>query len=306
MWEQLGLQHLRALDAILETGSVTRAAAGLGLSQSALSHQLARLREVLDDPLVVRGAKGMVPTPRALALAAPLRRALVELELALTTGASWAPATSTRLFRLALPDAYATAVLPTILERVAQEAPGVDIDVRPLIGAPFVEALERGEIDLTGGATTLSSSNVLRWRAALKEDFASVVRLNHPEVGESLDLDTFCALNHVLISPDGGRGGIVDEALAALGRRRRVQLTIRYFLAAPLIVAASDLILTGPRSVLRYVCQRAPLRLVETPLELPGFQLGLFWHQRVQEDPGHRWLRDVVASAFRTTDLESG
>ena len=293
---QLNLTQLRALDALLAERSVTRAAHRLGLSQSAVSHALRGLRDTLGDALLVRGQGGMVPTRRAEALAAPLHRALRDLEAALSSKPGFEPATSRRTFTLATPDGFALTLLPDLLSVLRAEAPHVDLDVRPpQMGQPAAP-LESGEVDLVVGVG-LDAVPGVRTRVLQDERFACVVRADHPRVGADLDLDTYCGLPHALMSPTGSGLGVVDRALAELGRSRRVAVRIRSFIAAPLVVSRSDLVLTGPRAQLRALAALAPLRLLEPPLALPTFQVRSYWHERSQEDPAHRWLRGAVVRA---------
>ena len=296
--QQLNLHHLRALDALLAERNVTRAASRLGMTQSAVSHALGGLREALGDPLLVRGRGRMVPTPRAEALAGPLHAALLALEAALVEGPRFDPATANRTFVMAMGDAFSLTLLPQLLRIVRQEAPGVDLDVRPAPGGSSAVALERGDVDLAFGVD-IPNVVALRTRALFEDSFACLVREGHPEVGATLDLDTFCRLPHALMSPEGSGPGVVDRVLAELGRSRRVALRIRYFVAAPLVVSESDLILTGPRRQLTRLAQRAPLRVLEPPMPMPHFTTRMIWHLRAQEDPAHRWLREAVVRALR-------
>lgn len=291
--ERLNLQHLRALDVLLTERSVTRAAQRLGMTQSAVSHALRGLREILDDALLVRGAGGMLPTPRAEALRTPLARALRDLESALSASQSFDPE-APRTFRVAMSDAFTLLLLPELMAIVRAEAPGLDLDVRPSPRGRPAQALERGEIDLALVVGTLPEGSSLRTRLLARGELACVVRSDHPRVGATLDLDTFCALPHALISPRGEGPGVVDSVLDALGRSRRIHLRIRYFLAAPLLIARSDLILTGPRRLMQRLANMASLKVLEPPLALPGFTTHLLWHARMHDDPGHRWFRDAV------------
>ncbi len=295
--EQLNVHHLRALDAILAERSVTRAAVRLGITQSAVSHALRGLRDALEDPLLVRGAGGMVPTPRALALQQPLHRALNDLEAALSDGPTFDPATSTRTFRLLMPDSFTLSVLPGLLDLLASEAPGVDLDVRPppLGGS----GLEGGDADLSFVVGKRAFSPSLRKRTLFDGRLACIVRRDHPEVSDELDLDTYCALPHALMSPLGSGPGIIDGELAKIGRSRRVHLRIRFFLAAPLLIARSNMVLTGPRDLLEAFVPLAPVRLLEPPVHAEAFQASMLWHERNHEDPGHRWLRQSVVRAMQ-------
>lgn len=292
---RLDLHHLRALDALLDTRSVTRAAARLGVTQSALSHTLRGLRAVIGDPLLVRGPGGLVPTPRAEAMAGPLRQAMAALAAVLSAGPGWEPATAQRTFSLTMADALSMTVMRGLLTVVRAEAPGVDLVVRA--AGDGLASLTRGDIDLAFvvGVPDLPGVHV---RALFEEDFVCLVRQGHPEVGETLDLDTWTRLGHALVSPLGGSGSVVDTALAALGRHRRVVLRVPYFLAAPLLIASSDLVLTLPRRVAMLLVELAPLRLLEPPIALPHFTQRMVWPTRLQDDPGHRWLRDVVVRSL--------
>ena len=258
---RLALHHLRALDALLQARSVTRAAERLGLTQSAVSHSLRQLREVLDDPLFVRAGDGLEPTPRAAQMREPLRQALHHLGSVLASGAEWTPATGRRAFLIAMGDLHMLTLLPPLLTRLRAEAPGVDLDVRPPPeGRPELGVLQGADL-----AVAVRSPQVtgVRGRTLFDESFACMVRADHPAVGAALDLETFLRLDHALMSPQGGGPTVVDTALAAIGRSRRVMLKIGYFLAAPLIVAESDLILTAPRSL-------APLSIPPQPPTAPS------------------------------------
>ncbi|MBK9648567.1 MAG: LysR family transcriptional regulator [Deltaproteobacteria bacterium] len=300
---QLELHHLRALDALLSERNATRAAARLGLTQSALSHSLRSLRDVLEDPLFVRGPGGLVPTPRAEAMAGPLRRALAELTRALDTQARWDPAQASRRFTLVMGDAFALTLLPTLLALVRAEAPGVDLDVRaPPRGQPEL-GLERLDADLALGVN-FDPLPGQRTRALLSETFACIARADHPELRDGLDLDTYCRLPHALVTPRGDGNSVVDTALAKLGRERRVVLRIEYFLAAPLLVAHSDLLLTLPRRLAQHLETLAALRVYAPPLALPGFTWRMLWADRTDEDPACVWLRALVLRAATADGVE--
>ena len=288
--DRLSLQHLLALDALLAERHVTRAASRLGRTPSAVSHALSDLRDVLGDPLFVRAGGAMVPTPRALLLVGPLRRALADLDRALTGPAGFDPATAERTFTLRLPDSFTLSLLPPLLDRVRREAPGVGFDILPPAGPA---GLDDADLAVLVGQ---AEAPWLRTRFVRTGRFACCVRADHPDVGDALDLDTYCRLPHALMSPLGHGPGTVDTALAALGRSRRVQLRIRYVLAAPLVVAQSDLVLTGPDDLLHAFAALAPLRVLAPPLAIDAFPVRLAWHERLHGDPGHRWLREQVAA----------
>lgn len=296
--QRLSLHQLGVLRTLLEARSVTRAAQSLGISQPAASHALRGLRDALDDPLLVPGARGLVLTPRAEAMLGPVSRALADLERALAAPADFEPATARRTFALSTWDGLTLTLVPALLERLRARAPGIDLDVLPVPPEGAAVPLTEGRTDLAIEVRPADAPG-LRQRLLFDDDFVCVVRADHPSVGDTLDLETWLALPHALISPQGGGSSVVDERLAALGRSRRVQLRIRYFLAAPMIVARSDLVLTAPRSLAEGMARLVPLRLLEAPLPLPAFKTQLVWHERSDLDPAHTWLRKQIVDVAR-------
>ncbi len=296
--DRLSLNQLRVLLTLLDTSSVTAAARRLGITQPAASHALRALREVLDDPLLVASGAGMVRTPRAEAIHGPLRRLLHDLHRTLAAPADFDPASARRTFVVATWDGITVTLLPSLLARLRAEAPGIDLDVVPLPEAGAAEGLAGARFDLATEVRPRDAPG-LRQRVLQEDAFVCVVRADHPEVGEVLDLDTWLRLPHALISPKGDGRSVVDAVLAERGLTRRIQLRIRYFLAAPLIVSRSDLVLTAPRSLAEGLARLVPLRLLEAPLPLPHFKTHLLWHERSDLDPAHRWLRQVIAEVSR-------
>lgn len=306
----LDLNLLVVLDALLRERHVTRAAAQLGVSQSAASHALARLRSQLGDPLLVRDKSGLVPTRRAEALAEPLAAALAALRTALAKPEPFVPATSRRSFRVATADYGLLVVLPGLLGRLASEAPGIDLAVRDYGGKPFTEALAEDECDIAIGPLGAVSTHVfgtartptsIRERRLFRERFVCLARRDHPGIGKTLDLDTYAALPHAFIAPRGTPGGVVDDALAERGRSRRVALMVQNFLVGPFAVASSDLIITIGERLARAFSDVLPLAVYEPPIPLPRFAMHLMWHERTHREAAHKWLRDVIIAT--TKDL---
>ena len=292
----IDLNLLVALDALLEERHVTRAARRIGRTQSATSHSLARLREILGDPLLVRSGAVLVPTPRAIELAGPVRAILDAIRRTLA-GARFEPATASRTFSIASADYGELVVLPPLLEATARGAAGIDLVVRP---APADAAAELGTggLDLVIGVAMMDGASIHR-RTLFDDDFVCVVRARHPVLRRGLDLDRFCEMGHVFIAPRGTRGGVVDDALAKKKRSRRVVAMVPTFLAAPAIVAGTDLVLTMPRRLADRLAVAFDLRVLEPPLALPRFTTSAYWHERLQHDPGHTWLRGAIAGTAR-------
>jgi DNA-binding transcriptional LysR family regulator len=298
---QLDLNLLVALDALLVEGNVTRAAERLGLSQPAMSHALNRLRVLLDDPILVRTPRGMVPTPRAEELAPAIHAALDDIDRALRGRPPFDPSTARRAFTIAAVDLSELTILPPLLARIAEDAPGIDLLVRPLRLDTIEEELESGLVDVAFVVLNADDDlGALRQRL-FHESFVCVVRADHPTVGEALTIEEFVALDHALVGPRGRRGGFVDSELARLGLTRRVALMVPHFLVAPMVVAKSDLILTLPERIARAFAAILPLRIVPTPapLTLAGFDVSQIWHERQSLDPAHAWLRGLIADVCR-------
>ncbi|MFP2927106.1 LysR family transcriptional regulator [Pyxidicoccus sp. 3LG] len=301
----INLNLVVALDALLTEANVTRAARRLGVTQSAMSHSLRQLRELLGDALLIRGRGGMMRTPRAEQLAGPLHRGLLELQRALRSEPVFEPRTATRHFTLATGDYFAAALLPELLSLLGREAPGVDLVIRHLIPDTVHTLLESGEVELAVGAFPDPSLS-LRQQKLFTEDFVCVVRQGHPAARKGLDLETYLSLPHVLISPRGEGAGAVDTALAKLGRSRRIALRLPYFLTAPLVVASSDHVLTAPRRLVEPFAGAWPLQVLPPPVALRSFDVLQFWHERFDGDPAHRWLRSRMLQAASCPPCQPG
>jgi DNA-binding transcriptional LysR family regulator len=298
------LNLIVAFDAMAREQSVTRAARRLGVTQSAVSHALRRLRELLGDPLLVRGRSGMVLTPRAQALVVPVRTGLLTLQRALSQPTSFDPTTAKRAFAIVSPDLFDLIVMPQLLERVRRDAPGVDIAVVASEPRRLAERLETGEVDIAvvprvEGVPREDPPGVLR-RTLVHDTFTCFVRDDHPALGRArrrtLTLDTYVGMSHALV----GEGlGFVDRALEAKGLTRRIAVRVPTFYAALSIVAHSDLVLTGPTPLRRLSAGLPPIATVAPPLTLPEHALDLLWHERFAKDPAHAWLRTSITDVVR-------
>lgn len=294
----LDLDLLVYLDAMLRLRSVTRAAEEVGVTQSAMSHALRRLRDRLGDALLVRAGGGMALTPAAEHLHAPLRGALVDLHRALALPPTFSPARAVRTFRLATPDLFDILLLPPLLRRLQAQAPGIDLEVGPYGREPLGQRLATGTLDLAivpvqQGSPPPPGSSALVRQTLFRDHFRCFLRAGHPALKQEWSVDTWLSLRHLLISPEGRGDGVVDRALADEGRSRRVGLRIRAFSAAPALVARTDLVLTAPASMARVA---GPLGIVDlpTPIPLPGHGIAMLWHRRFGSDPGLLWLRALL------------
>jgi len=292
---RLDLNLLVSLDTLLAERNVTRAAQRLGLSQPALSAQLKQLRAALDDPLLIPAARGMTPTARAEALREPLRAALASLQGLVTQSQSFDPASAQQTFRIAASDAIHSATSVRFAQTLVRIAPSCRLALLPYDGAHSLEQMAAGEVDLWLGAHP-SMPEALRARALYAEGFLCVTRLCHWAVSQPLDLDTYCSLSHVMVSPSGGGFyGMVDDALAALGRQRRVIVSLNSFLLLPEVIAGSDFIATIPARLARNWATQ--LAVLAPPCELVRYDVMMGWHPRAHADPAQVWLRDAIVQA---------
>jgi DNA-binding transcriptional LysR family regulator len=297
----LDLNLLVALDALLEERNVTRAAERTGVTQSAMSHALARLRALVGDPLLVRGRSGMVATARAEALALPIRRALEGIVLALETPEPFEPKTAHLSIRIATSDYGELVLLPKLVRRLEQEAPHIDLRLIPNSG-DSVGPLVQGVVDLV--VAPVRPGDEVQGVLAKKlfdESFVCIVRRGHPLAKKKLTLARFAAASHALIAPRGREGSLADDSLARLGLSRRVAVTLPHFLVAPHVVAESDLVLVLAARVASQLATPLGLVVLAPPKELglTGFRMSALWHERTQHDPAHRWVRELFTDVAK-------
>lgn len=298
---RLDLTLLLVLDGALRHRKLGPVARQLGLSQPAVSHALARLREIFDDPLFLRRPGGVEPTARALGLAPGIASMLALARAALARPAPFDPARSERVFRLTGLDYEASRFGPPLLARFAAAGPGLRLSVRPHARDAALRALAEGEVDLAIGFFPRRPPEILAQRL-YEETYLVAAAAAHPALAgrEALDLDTYCALDHVLVSLDGGLEGTVDAALARLGRRRRVVAAMPLFLPVLEAVAEGAALVTMPRRVVLRYAQRFGLRALAPPLAVRPFTLSAAWHRRQEGDPALRWLLGEVAAVADT------
>lgn len=291
---QIDLNLLRVLEALVREQNVTRAGVRLGLSQSAMSHALARAREVFDDPILVRAHGRMTATERARVLAVAVRTGLASIESALCESTRFDPKTAQRLFTLAMSDYEELVLLPPLLARLREQAPGVDLAVVPAPSSleSVLQALSQGALELAVGPLhAMEHGPGMAHETLFDDEFVCVARRGHPLARGALTLTRFCKASHLLIAPRGQRGGFVDDLLAAQGRARRIALSVPHFMVALHLVAASDLLLTVATRVATGFTEPLGVVTMRSPVELPGFKVSMIWHERSSGDPGLAWLR---------------
>lgn len=295
----IDLNLLVAFDALIAERSVTRAGTRIGRTQPAMSAALSRLRALLGDELFVRSPKGLQPTPRALELAEPLGRALAEIQRTLEFTQAFDPQTSATTFSLGLSEHPAYRVLPRLVEKLRVAAPSITLRVRSFTPRDdAVAMLDGGEIDVAIGVPPTAVLGRILTRPLFEERMVCIVRKDHPCAGTPLDLPTFLSLSHLLVSPENDRFGIVDQALAKQGLKRRLALTLPHMYAAPPLIARSDMIATIMAGVAAESGHAKDLCVLALPLELAEVVFVTTWHRRNDTHPAQRWLREFISSLF--------
>lgn len=302
----LDLNLLRVFDEVMTERSLTRAARKLSLTQPAVSNALRRFREATDDELIKRSGQTMVPTPRALALWPAVREALRQLQEVLTPS-NFIPAEASTTFVLAMADATATKLMPGLVEVMDRDAPGISIRVVPLTTRDPRRLLDEESADLAIGYFPAAFAD-LTARAQAGEtvafahqrlysgEYVCVMRREHPLASEPLTLDRYCAARHLLVSFSGRPFGFIDEALALLGRERRIVLTVNQFFTAGRVVASSNLLTVLPHHFVNVTGIADQLVLRELPFPVPTVHVDALWHHRVHRVSAHEWLRATIAA----------
>lgn len=294
--EKIDLNLLKMLDAVVRTGSVSRAATAVGLSKPAASHALARLRTQLGDPILVRAGQRYILTDHARAIGPRVTAALDEARAVLSAERPFDAKTLRREFRILATDQVLSLVGLRVGQKVSAVAPDVALRFVPL-DLDLAGALGR-DADLAIGVMRTLPAELSRQRL-FEDRFAVVARRGHPEIRGALTMEQYLARDHVAIAPRGDPGSVVDAALAARKLRRRAVRWVPYYLTALELVAESDCIATmSERLALRHA-DRFGLDLFEPPFPLPAGAVVQVWHPRIDAEPGHAWLRGVIASVAR-------
>lgn len=290
----LDLNLLIVLEAVLEEQNVANASRRVNLSPSATSHALARLRDTLGDPLLVKSGRKLVRTPRGDALLPRVKRALAEVEDVFRSKPFDAHSLA-RAFRIATTDHVPFVLLPALDAILEAEAPNVDVFcVSP--GPPKLSRVRTGEVDCAIRLSGIPSDEFTRL-ALFEDELVAVVRKGHPAGCGPWALEEFAALQHVLVSPDGTAHGVVDRLLEPHGLRRRISRLLPTFCEAAHLVAVTDAVAMLPRRLVDVLGPKFGLVRAQTALVLPAFTISLIWHQRTDADPEHQWFRRALARA---------
>ncbi len=303
---RLDLNLLVALDALLTERSVTRAAARVGLGQSAMSHNLARLRTLFGDELLTRAPDGMRPTPRALALVDPVRVALSQIQALVSQPDAFDPRTAERTFRIGMPDSVEVLLGPALLDYLCLAAPGVRLRLYTINSLQLLDDLDADRLDLAVGIGAFAEGQAHhKRRLLLTETYLCMFNAGLTGITLPISVDDYVRLPHVLTSLRRGERGVVDDALAKLGLRRTVALTTPRFLAVPFLVRGAPVVTTMHARLARFFADALGLTLSPPPVELPEAIISLLWHASYDRDPGHKWLRRTVVRLAQETDRDA-
>ncbi|UTA49597.1 LysR family transcriptional regulator [Simiduia sp. 21SJ11W-1] len=307
---RIDLNLLVYLDVLLRERNVTKAANQLGLSQPAMSNGLRRLRDLFEDPLLVRTSEGMTPTERALSLQPVIRDVLANVEKAVQPQSDFDPSASDRVYRIMASD-YAEAVLfPRVLTRLRQEAPGVTLDIMTPSDVSFLD-VEQGKVDMVINRFD-SMPQSFHQTTLWKDSFSCMFSAENP-IKDRFSLEAYLQAQHVWVSKTGmgvgvgvnprdvQRLGWVDEALAKQGKKRRISVFTRHYQAAMLLAEQKDLIVTIPSKAARLHEHNPQVVVADPPFEVPQFELKMAWSPLLQNNAAHQWMRRLIVDVAHST-----
>ena len=305
MRSSFDLNLLAVAVAVHEERSVTRAAAKLDRSQPSISMALKKLRETLGDPLFVKTASGMEPTPCANNLVAEAREMLRRLDDRVLAQIPFEPGASSMTLSIALSDVGEMVFLPRIIERVKALAPSACVRS---VSAPPPElqaGLECGDIDLAVGYFPDLRGRSFMQQRLFNHHFVCLLRADHPICSDRLTLDQFLALEHAVVHAEGRSQEILERFLLAKKIERKVALVTPHFMSLPMIIARSDLVATVPHAVGIYCAGPASsIKALRLPFDVPPIELKQHWHRRFQNDTRHRWMRRLIRELFSSENDE--
>ncbi|MBR7747792.1 LysR family transcriptional regulator [Undibacterium baiyunense] len=285
------------LDAIYSQGSITRASQVLNLSQPALSHALARLRTMFDDPLFVRQGAAMVPTPFTRGIITQVRQGLQLFEASLQTDQSFHPSQTQRRFHLGLRDVFEATILPPLVQKISEQAPGITIASVRVDRREIETALSSGDLDMVL-EVPIPLSNQIRQQRVSRDRLIVLSRKGHPQMpkkkNQVLALDTYLQQAHVLVSSRRQGVGLEDFELNREGLRRQISLRCQHYFAACRVVSETDLLLTMPEQYASIANAQFMNRIDPFPLATQPIDAHLYWHSSADNDPANSWLREQL------------
>ena len=293
----LDLKLLQLFEHVYRQRNLSKVAEQMDLTQPAVSLALGRLRQHFADPLFVRAGGTMEPTPVAEQLHELAANSVAQLEALLAFQPSFDPGKDPRTFRIAMTDVGQTVILPRLLNTLAEIGPNIKVDVSQ-VTPDTADHLQQGLLDLALGFLPDLDGRFVQ-QAIFLETFSCLVRRGHPRIGAALSVRQFRDGQHVIVDTLGTGHFVIERDLARKGLVRHVGLRVPHFIGLPAIVGSTDLIATLPSRAAHILSQGSNARVVALPVEIPGYQVRQQWHERVQRDPGHVWLRHLMVALFK-------
>jgi len=290
---QVDLNLFVVLEAIYREGNITRAGQQLNLTQPAISHALKRLRDLLQDPLFVRHGQHMMPTPFTRNMIEEVRQALQILETNLSQNHNFVPEHTRRNFHLSLWEYLETLLLPPLLGRLTQAAPGMSITTSRVKRRDLETELASGSLDLAI-EIPMTVSDRIRQKWLLNEPYVVIARQGHPAITNKLDLETYLAQRHILVSSRRQGPSLIDVELSRRGLRRQVFLRSQHTFSACMVVSKTDMLLTLAERHVQLLNPDLKNQVYPFPLRAPRLEAHLYWHESVENDPANRWLREEI------------
>jgi len=294
---KIDLNLFVVFDAIYSEANLTRAGEIIGITQPAVSNSLSRLRTMFDDPLFIRTAKGMTPTPVARNIVGPVRQALTLMRSSVQDSDSFDAETSNKLYRLSMSDLAEMTALPTLFKILGNQAPGIDIESYVVKRRDMARDLASGNLDLAIDAPLITDPHV-KHTSLINDRLVCVARSDHDEINGSLSLEQYLSLNHLHVSTRKRGLGHVDLELGKMGLRRRIGLRTRHYLMTPEILEQTNLALTVQSRFAIQITQRFNLQYLPLPFDVPALETHLFWHESADQDPANRWMRKILQSIY--------
>lgn len=305
--DELDLNLLAVMEAMLREKNVSRAALGLGLTQSAMSHALNRLRQYFDDPLFVKTGLGMEPTPKAIALQEAVVEVMASIRLRILTEATFHPLTAQREFTLCITDMGELVFLPTLLKRVRREAPHCTLRTLQVPAEQMEGLLASGEADLAIGSYRTAPEGLYKQRLFM-HTFATIAHVNNKKIRQRMSLEQFENTPQIVVTLSGKGSMAYDSVLEEKGVKRHVVLRTQHFLIVPLLIEQQpDLIATVPTELANVYARYGNVRAIAPPLDLPSFAINQYWHPLFHHEPALIWFRDLIKQSFeRYPDIYLG
>jgi len=289
----IDLNLIKVFNSVLREQSISRAADNLSVSQPAVSNALRRLRELYDDPLFIRSATGMIPTPKAQELAGPIQAALIEIEKTINASEQFSPGTSQRVINAALTDYGEYYFLPEIVRRLTKIAPGVELVCVPTPGSSLSLEMKSGAIDLVWDWVQIDDPDFYI-EPIFSDPGYCLARKNHPMIDGDLNLETFLQVEHIALRPTRRHNPRVERALEKMGMARKVVTEVSHLVVMPQIVATTDLIATVPERLARKYARELDLQVIRSPVYEDEVTVYQMWHKHFEDDEGHRWFRELT------------